>query len=89
MIRKYEFGMNRVSKVAVSLPRSTLARLERERHRLGVSRSALVARAIEAWLAEGEQSELEQKYVEGYLRHPEQPSADVAAAAVAAWEPWE
>lgn len=43
--------MSTVAKVAVSLPVETLRGLEAMRRRLGRSRSALVAQAIDEWLA--------------------------------------
>lgn len=75
----------------MSLPPATLARLEAVRRRLGRSRSALVAEALEKWLDEREPSEEDRRYVEGYLRQPERAEelASLAAAVIAAWEPWE
>jgi hypothetical protein len=69
----------------------TLRSLEKARARLKKTRSAAVTEAIEKWLRSEEISESDRRYVEGYLRHPEQ-TADAAAtaqAAVATWEPWE
>jgi len=85
-------GMNNVAKVAVSLPVRTLRGLEAARRRLGRSRSAIVALAVDEWLTtHGEPSDDDRRYAEAYLRHPE-PTADLAAVATAAtalWEPWE
>ena len=82
--------MKNVAKVAVSIPLQTLRALERARVRLRKTRSAAVTEAIEQWLNAEEVSEADRRYVEGYLRQPEQ-NADVAAvAAVAAtWERWD
>ena len=87
----YENGMKNVAKVAVSIPLVTLKSFERARARLRKTRSAAVTDAIEAWLRSQEVGEDDRRYVEGYLRHPEvtTETAAVAAAAVAAWEPWE
>lgn len=83
--------MSNVAKVAVSLPAKTLRSLDAASRRLGRSRSAVVALAIEEWLAgNGEPSEEERRYATGYLRHPEGTAeiAAIAAAATASWEPW-
>lgn len=85
--------MKRVAKIAVSMPAETLRNLERARLRLGRSRSALVAEAVDAWLASSVVSAEDRRYAEGYLKHPERAdelaeSAAIAAAAVATWDPW-
>ena len=82
--------MTNVAKVAVSIPASTLKSLERARIRLHKSRSALVTEAIEHWLRTEDLDADDRRYVEGYLRQPEQSGsvAEVAAAVVATWEPW-
>ncbi len=84
--------MTKVAKVAVSLPAKTLHSLDAARRRLGRSRSAIVAQAVQEWLAaHGEPSDEDRRYAEAYLRQPEATAdvAAVAAAATAAWEPWE
>lgn len=84
--------MKTVAKVAVSLPAKTLRSLDATRRRLGRSRSAIVAEAVEGWLAgQGEPSDEDRRYAQGYLRQPE-ATAEVAATAAAVtstWEPWE
>jgi metal-responsive CopG/Arc/MetJ family transcriptional regulator len=83
--------MPNVAKIAVSIPATTLKSLERVRTRLHKSRSAVVTQAIERWLALEEMGEVDKRYVEGYLRHPE-PSDDTAAVAgavVKSWGAWE
>jgi metal-responsive CopG/Arc/MetJ family transcriptional regulator len=82
--------MKTSAKIAVSLPASTLAALERVRRRLGTSRSAAVTRAIEAWVSAIELGPEDARYAEAYLRTPERTveHAGTAAAAVAEWEPW-
>jgi len=82
--------MKSVSKVAVSIPKETLRRLERVAKRMRRSRSAAVALAIEEWLRAHDVSKADRLYAEAYLREPE-PIAEVAAiaaAATASWEPW-
>jgi metal-responsive CopG/Arc/MetJ family transcriptional regulator len=83
--------MRSVAKVAVSLPRRTLALVERERRRTGKSRSAVVADALDAWINDRALDEADRKYAEAYLRHPERTDevGVVAAAVVAGWEPWD
>ena len=81
--------MASVAKVAVTIPTETLKALDRERDRIGASRSSLVACAIRQWLLTRASSSDEERYVRGYLRLPEQPNEEVAAAAVSSWEPWE
>ncbi len=81
--------MKRTAKVAVSLPTETLRRLDRESRRLKQTRSAVVTRAVQAWLDQQEISEQDREYVEGYLRRPEGTAEALATAATAAWEPWE
>jgi metal-responsive CopG/Arc/MetJ family transcriptional regulator len=87
----YENSMKGVAKVAVSIPRDTLRSLERARARLRKTRSAAVTEAIEKWLRAEQVGEDDRRYVEGYLRHPEQSgeTAAVAEVAAATWERWE
>ncbi|MBW2523034.1 MAG: CopG family transcriptional regulator [Deltaproteobacteria bacterium] len=81
--------MPNVGKVAVTIPRELLEALDRERERLGASRSALVTAAVRQWLTRQGRADDDARYVEGYLRVPEQPFGDIAAAALRSWEPWE
>ncbi|HET6611878.1 MAG TPA: ribbon-helix-helix protein, CopG family [Kofleriaceae bacterium] len=81
--------MASTAKIAVSVPTATLGRLERARQALHRSRSAIVSEAIERWLEDQQPGADDQRYVEGYLRHPEGTGASkIAAAVVASWEPW-
>ncbi len=83
--------MKTAEKIAVSVPRATLASVEKERHRVGRSRSSVVSEALDEWLKARLPDDRELRYARGYLKHPEADadSVAVAAAAVAAWEPWE
>ena len=83
--------MTTVTKVAISIPVETLRSLERARARLRKTRSAVVTEAVERWLSSEAMGNDDARYVQGYLRTPEQPGggAEVALAAVASWEPWE
>lgn len=80
----------RSSKVTISIPGPTAARLERVRRRARRSRSAIVTEALESWLAGQSVDEQERRHGEGYLKHPEDVAAigAVAAASTAEWEPW-
>ncbi|MBI4289434.1 MAG: ribbon-helix-helix protein, CopG family [Chloroflexi bacterium] len=71
--------MNKVAKIAISLPKETLDAIEKEREATGESRSELLRRAVEAFLRERRQSEAIERYVRGYREHPE-TAAEVAAA---------
>jgi metal-responsive CopG/Arc/MetJ family transcriptional regulator len=83
--------MTKVAKIAVSLPETTMRALERERKRQGRSRSALVAEAIEGWLATQRVGAVDEAYVRGYLEQPEarSPLVAVAREAIEEWESWE
>ena len=83
--------MTKVAKIAVSLPEPTMRALERERKRQGRSRSALVAEAIDRWLASQRPGAADEAYVRAYLERPEAPSPLVAVAreAIDEWESWE
>jgi hypothetical protein len=82
--------MSRFTKIAVTVPTPTYQAVERSRKRLGKSRSATVALALEEWLRGLEAGEADRRYVEGYLRTPEAIDVidAVAADATAAWGPW-
>jgi metal-responsive CopG/Arc/MetJ family transcriptional regulator len=77
------FGMNKVLpkegrnmsshtvKVAVSLPKGRFKTLEDIRHKLSISRSALVDEALRFWLESKKKDEMIEKYEKGYLANPE------------------
>jgi hypothetical protein len=82
------------AKIAVTVPRDTLAAVEKKRRALGVTRSAVVTAALQAWLTEQSMTTEERKYLLAYLREPETAAegadADASArAVVGAWEPWD
>jgi hypothetical protein len=60
-----------VAKIAVTVPRETLAAVEKRRRVLGVTRSAAVTAALEAWLADQAMTAEERSYLLAYLRQPE------------------
>ncbi len=83
--------MKAAAKIAISLPAKTLREVEITRKKLGQSRSALIARAIEHWLHANAMSKEDELYVQGYLRHPErtEETAVVASEIIKQWTPWE
>lgn len=90
--RKYDAGMT-VAKVAVTVPEETLRAVEKRRRVLGMSRSAVVSAALEAWLADQAMTAEERKYVVAYLKQPEtveeaRETTATGAAVMAGWEPW-
>jgi len=83
--------MSKSAKMAVSMPGDTYAGLEAARKKAGLGRSAAVAQAVDAWVAEQREPRgPDQRYVEGYLRRPEDASAlaAIAAGAVATLGEW-
>lgn len=78
------------AKITISLPAATLRALEQARRKVGASRSAAIAEAIDAWLSSVAPSDADRIYAEGYLRKPENVAATeaVAQAATASWDEW-
>lgn len=58
-------------KVAISLPKESLEKIERIRKKMGLQRSAVIDKAICFWLKSLEEKEMIRKYEEGYRRKPE------------------
>lgn len=83
--------MTGFTKIAVTVPTDIYAAIERLRQRLGKSRSAVVAQALESWSHSADASEAERRYIEGYLRTPENVDEvrAVAAQATAHWAAWD
>jgi metal-responsive CopG/Arc/MetJ family transcriptional regulator len=77
------------AKIAVSLPQKTFAAVEKKRRELRKSRSAVVAEALESWLAGGTLNEEERRYLAGYLRHPETERDSAALEASSSWGEWD
>jgi hypothetical protein len=83
-----------VAKIAVTVPQETLLAVEKRRRVLGVTRSAVVTAALEAWLADERMTAEERQYMLSYLRNPETTAERHDAGAVAkvvasTWEPWD
>ncbi len=58
-------------KVAVSLPKGRFKTLEYIRHKLKISRSALVDEALRFWLDSKRKEKLIERYEKGYTEKPE------------------
>jgi hypothetical protein len=76
--------------MAVSVPSETFRALEGARKKLGLPRSQAVARALERWISEQTPGSADARYVEAYLRQPENVGAVAAVAehAAAVWDEW-
>ena len=85
--------MANAEKIAISLPRATVRRIERLRRRSGQSRSALIRQAVERLFRDQEEATRILRYQEGYRKTPETPqeiaAAESAAAELLSQEPWE
>ena len=81
-----------MSKIAISLPDEVLEAIEEERKAIGESRSAFFRRAVEAFLRQQRDRELDKQYVRGYRNDPEPPDEEEgvvdAGLASLAQEPW-
>jgi metal-responsive CopG/Arc/MetJ family transcriptional regulator len=78
-----------ISRVAISLPSAVFRRLEAARRRRGLSRSAAVQRAIDAWLGSAEHTRRVREYIDGYRRHPEDPGEVAGWEQAEIWGRWE
>ncbi|MFC1623927.1 ribbon-helix-helix domain-containing protein [Candidatus Omnitrophota bacterium] len=58
-------------KIAISLPKEDFRLLEAMSKKLGITRSALIDKAIHYWLSRRRQEEMIKRYEEGYRRNPE------------------
>ena len=72
-------------KIAVTIPKAVYRAVERIRHQLGLSRSALVDQAVEEWLKKKNHADEIRRYVESYRRDPENISEIRAWQSVQAW----
>lgn len=76
----------------VQLSDTLLAHLDQRAGQEGRSRSELIREAIEAYLAEGIEAEIDRQIVEAYTRMPQQPWelewADEAGRRMVEEEPW-
>jgi hypothetical protein len=82
------------AKIAVSVPRKTLGAVEKRRRALGMTRSAVVTAALDAWLSEQSMTAEEREYMVAYLREPEteeerSDGRELAEATLSRWERWD
>jgi len=85
--------MPHVVKVAISLPPTVLDSVEKERRKRGESRSEFFRQAVQAFLRDLQQRKAVERYVQGYLEHPERAeeveAISSASYAALAEEPWD
>jgi metal-responsive CopG/Arc/MetJ family transcriptional regulator len=65
---------NNTVKIAISLPKQDYQLLEKIRQRLGISRSAMIDKALYFWLKRRQEEELIKKYEDSYRKKPENVS---------------
>ncbi len=66
--------MLKSAKIAISLPKEDLLRIEKIRKVFGMQRSAIIDMAIRYWLNNIEERNLIKQYQEGYRNKPESVS---------------
>ncbi|MCS6936984.1 MAG: hypothetical protein NZ610_02425 [Candidatus Bipolaricaulota bacterium] len=80
-------------KIGVSLPKKKFSAVERMRKKLKKTRSALIAEAIDLWIAAKKEEELVRQYMAGYKKHPETKRDREEALAISqeslAYEEWD
>lgn len=85
--------MRKREKVAVSISRHVLARIESMRKRAGETRSAVFERALEAFIADAAAADEARRYVDAYRRRPERLNEErealVTSLQALAAEPWD
>lgn len=69
---------NNTVKIAISLPKQEYQFLEKFRRRLGISRSAMIDKAISFWLKRQQDEELIKEYEDSYKKKPENVSEIIA-----------
>lgn len=80
-------------KVAISLSSTMFESVEKERRKRGESRSEFFQQAVQVFLRDLRQRKDVERYVKGYLEHPEQAeevdAVRAASYASLATEPWD
>jgi len=61
----------RAVKVAITIPEGEFREVEAIRKRLKITRSGVILRALEHWLAAQREAQLDRKYQAAYRRRPE------------------
>lgn len=73
----------------VQLSDELIAALDQRAAQLGTSRSALIRQAVEAFLTDAVEAEIDRRIRDGYRAHPpEEIWGDLPARAMVAAEPW-
>ena len=84
--------MSQAVKVAISLPPKILDSVEKERRRRGESRSEFFRQAVQAFLRDLQRRKDVERYIQGYIEHPERAeevdAISSASHATLAEEPW-
>jgi metal-responsive CopG/Arc/MetJ family transcriptional regulator len=85
--------MSQAVKVAISLPPKVLDSVEKERRKRGESRSEFFRQAVQAFLRDLQRRKDVERYVQGYIEHPERAEEVDAISSVShtalAEEPWD
>jgi len=79
----YSFHM-RKKIIQVPMPADLLERVEAAAEKRGESRSAFIREACAQYITQSREDQLQQKYIEGYLRFPESEDEAKALEALAA-----
>jgi metal-responsive CopG/Arc/MetJ family transcriptional regulator len=85
-------AMDKIAKVAISLPEQVLKAVEKERKAKGENRSEFFRRAVEELLKRERESKAVEAYIQGYRASPESVEeievAHRAGVSILAEEPW-
>jgi metal-responsive CopG/Arc/MetJ family transcriptional regulator len=85
--------MSSSKKLAISLPKELVSRMEKLRKQTGETRSAFIRRAIQLVFKKLDKEARLKEYIDGYRKKPESAEEVAAAQASAtqllAQEPWE
>ena len=74
-------------KIAISLPKEDFKLLEAIRKKMGITRSALIDKAIHYWLNKRKEEQMIKRYEEGYRQMPESID-EIIALEKAGLETW-
>ena len=67
-----------IARLTVTLPREKYERIEKEKNRRGLNRSAFINQAIDSFFQKEDEAEKDKKYVAGYKEKPEN-TAEISA----------
>ncbi|MBU2495216.1 MAG: ribbon-helix-helix protein, CopG family [Candidatus Omnitrophica bacterium] len=76
-----------IARLTVTIPREKYERIEKEKNRRGLNRSAFVNQAIDSFFQKEDEAEKDKKYVAGYKKKPEN-RAEVEALTKSSAEIW-